>query len=109
MTRWDVVAVLPLASVAVQMIVLVPGGSEAGALLVRLAMVQLSVAAGAVTVMLVAKHKPKAMFTLTFALVARKGVWVSSTMTRCEDVVVLPLASLAVQMTVLVPTANVVE
>src|SRR5437764_849739 len=106
MTRCEVVAVLPLVSVAVQITVLVPTGNEAGALLVTLMTEQLSETVGAVRMTLVALHEPRAANAFTLALVARNGAWVSLTMTRCSDVEVLPLESVAVQITVLVPTLN---
>src|SRR6267378_3693261 len=103
---WQVV-VLPLPSVTVQVTVLVPTGNWAGALLVTVTEPQLSVAVTVPKVTPVAKQDPALAFTVTSAgQEVMTGTWMSRTITRCWQVVVLPLPSVTVQVTVLVPTGN---
>src|SRR5206468_465836 len=103
---WQVV-VFPLLSVTVQVTVFVPTGNCAGALLVIVTEPQLSVAVTVPKATPVAKHEPTLALVVTSAGQAVIiGFWVSRTITRCWQVVVLPLLSVTVQVTVLVPTGN---
>ena len=99
--------VLPLLSVTVQVTVLVPTGNRAGALLVIVTEPQLSVAVTVPKVTPVAKQDPALALVVTSAgQDVINGTWVSRTITRCWQVVVLPLLSVTVQVTVFVPTGN---
>src|SRR6266481_6402630 len=100
------VAVLPWESVAVQITVFVPTGNIAEALLVTVTAPQLSETVGALSVTLVAPHKPGEATTVTSAGQVMEGGWLSVTITSCGQVVVLPCESVAVQITVFVPTGN---
>jgi hypothetical protein len=55
----------------------------------------------------VAEHKPGVLLTVTGPLQVITGFWLSITVTVNEQVPVLLLASVAVQFTVVVPTANI--
>src|SRR5438445_8967514 len=103
MTRCWQVAVFPLLSVAVQVTRLVPVGNCAGALLVIVTVPQLSLAVGLPRATPVAKQAPGLTLTVTSAGQVIVGTWLSRTTTRCWQVVVLPLLSVAVQVTRLVP------
>src|SRR5882672_10660893 len=105
-TRCWQVAVLPLLSVAVQVTRLVPVGNCAGALLVIVTVPQLSLAVGLPRATPVAKQAPEFTLTVTSAGQVIVGTWLSRTTTRCWQLAVLPLLSLAVQVTRLVPVGN---
>src|SRR5437870_3359003 len=105
-TRCWQVAVLPLLSVAVQVTRLVPVGNCAGALLVIVTVPQLSLAVGLPNATPVAKQAPEFTLTVTSAGQVIVGAWLSRTMTRCWQVAVLPLLSVAVQVTRLVPVGS---
>src|SRR5258708_4884548 len=107
MTSCEQVAVLPCESVAVQMTVLVPTGKSAGALLVTVAAPHTSETIGTPRVTLVAPHRPGEATTVNSAGHVIEGGWLSVTITSCGHVAVLPCESVAVQMTVLVPTGNI--
>src|SRR5439155_4208849 len=98
-TRCWQVAVLPLLSVAVQVTRFVPVGNCAGALLVTVTVPQLSLAVGLPNGTPVAKQAPEFTLTVTSAGQVIVGTWLSRTMTRCWQVAVLPLPSVAVQVT----------
>src|SRR5438477_4312020 len=97
------VAVLPLASVTVQVTVLVPMGNWLGALLVRAKPGQLSVTVGLPRFTPVAKHWFASVLVVTLSGQTMVGFWLSRTITLWVQVAVLPLASVTLQMTVLVP------
>src|SRR2546425_2919785 len=105
-TRCWQVALSPLLSVAVQVTRLVPVGNCAGALLVTVTAPQLSLAVGLPNATPVAKQAPELTLTVTSAGQVIVGTWLSRTTTRCWQVVVLPLLSVAVQVTRLVPVGN---
>src|SRR6266568_8694630 len=106
MTRCWQVAALPLLSVAVQVTRLVPVGNLAGALPVLSTVPQLSLAVGLPRATPVAKQAPEFTFTVTSAGHVIVGTWLSRTTTRCWQLAVLPLLSVAVQVTRLVPVGN---
>src|SRR5437879_1862395 len=105
-TFWVQVAVLPPASVAVQVTVLVPMGNWLGALLVRAKPGQLSVTIGLPRFTPVAKHWFASVLVITSSGQAMVGFWLSRTITFWVQAAVLPLASVTVQMTVLLPMGN---
>src|SRR5207245_657439 len=105
-SRFWQVAWLPLLSVAVQVTRFVPVGNCAGALLVIVTVPQLSLAVGLPNGTPVAKQAPEFTLTVTSAGQVIVGTWLSRTMTRCWQVAVLPLLSVAVQVTRLVPVGN---
>src|SRR5258708_2794606 len=107
MTGCGQVAVLPCESVAVQITVLVPTGNIAGAWFVTVTALQLSETVGVLSVTLVAPHRPGEATTATSAGQVIEGGWLSVTITSCGQVVVLPCESVAVQITVFVPTGNI--
>src|SRR5437868_4604443 len=92
-TVWVQVAVLPPASVTVQVTVLVPMGNWLGALLVRLNPGQLSVTVGLPRFTPVAKHWRAAERRVGSSGKARVGVWLWRTISVWVQVAVLPLAS----------------
>src|SRR5947208_2860277 len=102
-TVWLQVAVLPLASVTVQMTVLVPMGNWLGASLVRAKPGQLSVTVGLPRFTPVAKHWFASVLVVTSSGQAMVGFWLSRTITFWVQVAALPPASVTVQVTVLVP------
>src|SRR5207245_963071 len=106
MTRCWQVAALPLLSVAVQVTRFVPVGNCAGALLVIVTVPQLSLAVGLPRATPVAKQAPEFTLTVTSPRQVIVGAWLSRTMTRCWQVAALPLLSVAVQVTRLVPVGN---
>src|SRR6266436_4843686 len=106
-TSCEQVVVLPCESVAVQITVLVPTGNIAGVLLVTVTAPQLSETVGVLSVTLVAPHSPGEATTVTRAGQVIEGGWLSVTITSCGQVAVLPCESVAVQITVLVPTGNI--
>ena len=99
------VAVLPDASVTVQVTVVVPTGKLFGASFVVLATLQLSavVALPKVTFAAAALHAPASQFTVTAAGAVIVGSILSTTVTVCVAVTSLPLGSTAVHVTVVVP------
>jgi hypothetical protein len=101
------VAVLPAASVTVQVTIVLPNGSAAGALLTTLATVQLSEVTGVPKFTLVAVH-PVFVETVKAAGAVIVGLILSTTVTVCVAVAVLPAASVTVQVTVVFPIGNVV-
>src|SRR5205823_6310954 len=105
-TFWAQMAVLPLASVTVQMTVLVPMGNWLGALLVTAKPGQLSVTVGLPRFTPVAKHWFASVLVVTSAGQAMVGFWLSRTITFWVQVALLPPASVTVQVTVLVPIGN---
>src|SRR5438445_11327934 len=80
-TFWVQVAVLPLASVTVQMTVLVPMGNWLGALLVRVKPGQLSVRAEERRVGKVAKHWFASVLMVRSCGQTMVGFWLSRTIT----------------------------
>jgi hypothetical protein len=102
-------AVLPLASVAVQETVVVPIGKnepDAGEQTTAVLPEQLSAVVG-VAKLTFAPHCPASFETVTFEGHVIDGAWVSLTVTVKVQVVVLSSESLAVHVTVVVPTAKV--
>src|SRR5262245_13393420 len=99
-------AVLPFASRTVQVTELVPTGKLAGALLVTLTTPQLSLVAGACRFTLVAAHNPGDALTVKAPWQVIVGGCESLTITVWTQVAELPAASLAVQVTRLVPTGK---
>src|SRR5258708_22398651 len=85
---------------------LVPVGNCAGALLVTITAPQLSLAVGLPNATPVAKQAPAFTLTVTSAGQVIVGTWLSRTTTRCWQVAVLPLLSVAVQSTKLVPPGH---
>src|SRR5262249_10148402 len=67
---------------------------------------QLSATVGVPKAILVAPHRPAEAITVTSAGQAMVGGCVSLTITVCGQVMLLPWLSVAVQMTVLVPTGK---
>lgn len=102
-TVCEAVAVLPEASVAVQITVVVPSGKVAGALLDAVAE-QLSATVALPSDTPLAVQSPASAFTVTAAGAVIVGFTLSTTVTVCVAVVVLPAASVAVQVTVVTPT-----
>jgi hypothetical protein len=108
-TLWVQVAVFPEASVTVQVTVVVPIVNTAGASLVITKSApdeQLSVAVGVPKFTPVAVHTPASATTLTLAGQVIVGFSVSVTVTLWVQLWVLPAASVAVQVTVVVPIVN---
>ena len=101
-TVWVAVATLPLPSVMVHVTVVTPIGNVTGALLVTLAIVQLSDAIGVPKRTLVAVQ-PIALSEI-FAGATIVGKVASITLTVCVAVVLLPLASVTVHVTVVKPS-----
>jgi hypothetical protein len=100
------VAVLPAASVAVQVTVVVPSGKLAGASFVTVTVVQLSVATGLPKLAITASHNPLAL-TVMFAGATIVGFVLSLTVTVCVVVAVFPALSITVHVTVVVPIEKV--
>ena len=98
------VLLLPLASVAVLVTVVTPIGKVEPEvrLLTRLVTEQLSVAL-TLKVTLLRLHKPASAVRTRLAGQVIKGALVSRTMTRCTQLLVLPLVSVTVQVTKFVP------
>src|SRR5438132_1567950 len=67
---------------------------------------QLSLAVGLPNATPVAKQAPEFTLTVTSAGQVIVGTWLSRTTTRCWQVAVLPLLSVAVQVTRFVPVGN---
>ena len=106
-TNWVAVAVLPDPSVTVQVTVVVPNGNAAGALLVTEATEQLSLVVGVPNETPVAVQ-PEFVVTFLAAGAVMVGFTLSVTVTVWEAVAVLPLPSVTVQVTVVVPNGNTV-
>src|SRR6185369_14750879 len=98
---WQV-TVLPLVSLTVQVTTFVPAEKLTGALLLMLPTAQLSLVTGAPSATLVALQPELAAMTRFGGQVMVGGTW-SRTTTNCRQVAVLPLVSVAVQVTVFVP------
>ena len=98
------VAVLPEPSVTVQVTTVVPPGKAAGALLVTLATVQLSEATGVPNETLLAVQEPASGPVVIAAGQTMIGFWLSVTVTFCVQVAVLPVPSVTVQVTTVVPS-----
>src|SRR5437773_747601 len=105
-TRCWQLAVLPLLSVAVQVTRLVPVGNCAGALLVIVTVPQLSLAVGLPNATPVAKQAPEFTLTVTSAGQVIVGKIGRATSRGRWQIAVLPLLSVAVQVTRLVPVGN---
>jgi hypothetical protein len=100
--------VLPLASVAEQITGVVPVAKtvpEAGLQVTALTPAQLSVALA--VKLTTAEHWPRSVLTAMLAGQVRTGASVSLTVTVKEQALVLPLASVAVQVTDVVPLGKV--
>jgi len=97
------VAVLPLPSVTDQVTVVEPNGKAAGELFATDATLQLSLVTGLPKVTLFAVL-PELTGTVTSAGQVMVGGVVSRTITRCVPVAGLPLPSVTVQVTVVVPS-----
>src|SRR5262245_50953023 len=99
---------LPLASVAVLVTVVTPTANvlPLGGVLTRLVTLQLSVAL-TLKVTLLRLQRPASVFNTRLAGQVVVGFCVSSTVTVKVQLLVLPLASVAVLVTVVTPTANV--
>ena len=106
MTRCTQLLLLPAVSVAVQVTKFVPSEKVTGALLVSKATAQLSLVDGVPRVTFVALQRELAE-TMTSAGQVITGFWVSVTVTVKVQRLVLPLASVAVLVTVVTPTGNV--
>src|SRR5204862_3298923 len=99
--------VLPLASVAVEVTVVVPTGKTEplkGVLVRFVTAPQMSVAVTLKVTLLV--HRPEVALTVMFPGQMIVGGCVSRTVTVKEQLFVLPLASVAVEVTVVVPTGK---
>src|ERR1041384_4182927 len=105
MTRCWQVFVLPRPSFAVQITMFVPTGNCAGALLVTVTEPQLSAATGLLRLTPVATQ-PVFAETITSGGQAIVGAVRSRTMTRWMQKFVLPLASVATQVTKFVPSGK---
>jgi hypothetical protein len=105
-TVWDALLLLPLASVIVQTTVVAPKGYTVGALFVTELTVQLSVAIGFPRLTLKATQFAFAD-TVIFAGAEMDGSVLSVTVTNCVAVEVFPVASVAVQVTVVCPIGKV--
>ena len=100
------VAVLPAPSSTVHVTVVVPNGKVAGASLVTVTLVQLSVATGFPKFAITAAQFVLA-FTVMFAGAIIVGLVLSSTITFCVAVAVFPALSVTVQVTTVVPNGKV--
>src|SRR2546426_3695969 len=104
-------ALLPWMSVAVQTTRFVPTGKQLGALLTTLLTPQLSLAVAVPNVTSPngtghAHDVSAGMVTVTLAGQLISGGWLSATSTCCVQVELLPLGSVAVQITKFVPTGK---
>ena len=106
MTRWTQVLELPLVSVTVHLTRFVPAAKSDGALLVSEATAQLSLVAGVPNATLVAPQ-PELADTVTSAGQVISGSSVSLMVTVKVQVLLLPLASSAMFVTVVTPSGNV--
>jgi hypothetical protein len=102
------VAVLPLVSVAVQVTVLVPRAKVEPLVGAQLLVTpgQLSPMVGALQVIAGDEQVPDAVFVAILAGQVIVGAWLSTTVTVKLQLFVLPLASVAVHVTVLLPVAK---
>src|SRR5438128_12245849 len=91
--------VLPWTSVAVQCTVVMPTGKVAGASLLTLATPQLSLVPGTPRFSPVMLQRPGAALVVMLAGQVIEGGWLSTTVTVCEQVLLLPLVSNTVQRT----------
>jgi hypothetical protein len=98
------VAIFPALSVAVQVTVVFPIGKAAGALFVTTTAEQLSLATGNPKLTPVAVH-PALAFTIFGAGAVITGFELSTTVTVCVAVLIFPLPSVTVQVTIVVPKA----
>ena len=105
-TNCVAVAVLPLASVTVQVTVVAPIGNVVGALFVTLATEQLSEVAGVPKETFNAKQ-PLLVVVVTANGAVIVGIVVSLTVTVCVLIVTFPDPSVAVQVTVVTPIGYV--
>src|ERR1051325_7219973 len=100
-------AKFPHESVAVQVTVVFPTGNCAGALLVTTTPPQPgALTVGEPRVTLVAKQEPGSALTVTSGGQVIRGGGVVTTMTRCWQEALLPLASLTVHVTKFVPSGK---
>jgi hypothetical protein len=104
-TVWVAVAVLPAASVAVHVTVVVPNWKIAGALF-EIVAPTLSVAEAFPNATLDAVARLRSVGTIIFDGAVIDGGWLSTTVTVCVAVAVLPAASVAVHITVVVPNGK---
>ena len=102
-TFWLQAAILPEPSVTVHVTTVTPIGNSTGALLVTLATIQLSAVTGTPNTTPLAVHKPASVFTATFAGHTIVGSSISVTVTFWLQVAVLPLKSVTVQVTTVMP------
>ena len=96
-------AVLPAASVAVHVTVVLPTANDEGALLVITGVEQLSVAVAVTNANPVALQLPASALTDTLAGQVMTGRTFSITVTVCVQVLELPFTSVTVQVTVVLP------
>jgi hypothetical protein len=105
-TSKEQVVMLPAASVAVAITVVVPvAKTEFDGIEVETVAEQLSVAVGLKAT--TAPQLPASVFTVMFEGHVITGNWLSTTVTVNEHVVVLPAASVAVEVTVVVPVLKI--
>ena len=105
-TSWRQVLLLPLTSTAVQVTKLVPNGKNPGALLVRLAMAQLSPASAVPKSTWEAPFVPGSLRTLRSAGQSMTGSWSSTTVTVNVQVLELLQPSVATLVTMVLPVWN---
>ena len=104
-TNCVLVTVLPATSVAVHVTTVFPIGNVAGALFVKVTPLQLSEAIGAVNTTVAVQPDPAVAVIATG--IVNVGAVTSITLIVCVAVLELPLASVAVHVTVLIPTEYV--
>jgi len=100
--------VLPLPSITVHVTVVLPNGKTEGASLVTATTAQLSVVTGAVKKGDIIEHVPGATLKLCGPEQLIVGLILSITVMTCVHVFVLPLPSVTVQVTVVLPNGKVV-
>src|SRR5437660_893424 len=93
-------------SVTVQCTVVMPTGKLAGASLLTLATPQLSLVPGTPRFSPVMLHRPGAALVVMLAGHVMLGGWLSTTTMVCGQVLLLPPASVTVQVTIVVPTGK---
>src|SRR3989442_13517862 len=93
-------------SVTIQVTVVVPAGKCAGASLLTVATPQLSEVTGAPSATPEAEHTPASALTVMAAGQVIVGGSLSTTVTVCWQVLLLPFTSVAVQVTTVVPTGK---
>ncbi len=96
------VPTFPDPSIADHVTVVVPTGNVAGALFVTEVTVQLSIATGVPKAIPVTEH-PDVITEVTLAGAVIVGSALSTTVTICEAIEVLPTASVAVHVTIVEP------